>query len=107
MQGMIILNEYMETLMKPNPIYYIVFASWVVSYMSYWLLRNKIDFSELILLVAVLCTAAILHIPDEVGYKERRVIETYLDSRASIPRLQETYEIIEQRGKIYVLTEKE
>lgn len=108
MQGMIVLNEYVMDASRMNP-WFIVFAViGLTANALYWIVRKgNLGLSAALTLVQVIAVLALFCAPKYLDVGERRVMEVYLDARASLPRIQEEYEIIEQRGKIYVLAEKE
>lgn len=108
MQGMIVLNEYVMDTSRMNP-WFIVFAViGLTANALYWIVRKRnLGLSAALTLVQVIAVFALFCTPKHLDVGERRVMEVYLDARASLPRIQEEYDIIEQRGKIYVLAEKE
>ena len=108
MQGMIVLNEYVMDTSRMNPWFIIFAVVGLTACALYWIVRESnpglstaLTIAQVIFALALCCT------PKHLDVGERRVMEVYLDARASIPRITETYDIIEQRGKIYVLAEKE
>ena len=108
MQGMIVLNEYVQDASRMNPWFTIFAFVGLAACALYWIVReDNIGLRTALTIVQVIVVLALFSTPKYLDVGERRVMEVYLDARASLPRIQEEYEIIEQRGKIYVLAEKE
>lgn len=108
MEGMIVLNEYTQELTKANPLYIVFMAVWLIAMILYWILRDRYTgFALCMLAVQILCIVTVWLVPKDVVVGHRRVVEAYLDTRTTMARVEREYDIIEQRGKIYVLAEKE
>lgn len=108
MQGMIVLNEYTMEATRLNPLFVLLSVCWFIGTVAYFGLRDVNFPAAGIALAVEIVTLLILFLtPQEIHVQDRLVKEVYLDARASLPRIQEEYDIIEQRGKIYVLAEKE
>ena len=108
MQGMIVLNEYVMDTSRMNP-WFIAFAViGLTANVLYWIVgKGHLGLGMALTIVQVISVLALFCTPKHLDVGERRVMEVYLDARASLPRIQEEYDIVEQRGKIYVLAEKE
>lgn len=108
MEGMIVLNEYTQELTKTNPVYIAFMIVWLAAMIFYWILRDRYTgFALCMLVIQILCVVTVWLIPKQVVVDQRRVVEAYLDTRTTMARVEREYDIIEQRGKIYVLAEKE
>lgn len=105
---MIVLNECVQDATRMNP-WFVIFAFVGLAVcVLYWIVReDNIGLSAALTIVQVIIVLALFCTPKYLDVGDRRVMEVYLDARASLPRIQEEYDIIEQRGKIYVLAEKE
>ena len=108
MQGMIVLNEYVMEITRLNPLFVLLAVSWFIGTIAYFALKEThLSAAGIALAVEIVALFLLFFTPKELHVQSRLVKEVYLDARASIPRITETYDIIEQRGKIYVLAEKE
>lgn len=107
MQGMIILNE------MTKPVYGLNLIPLIIGIPIFIFLLGVIMKSDHILVIVgavVLATCVLLVTADlsshhKVG--EQHIIEAYFDARADMARIEQEYNVLETRGKIYVLEKKE
>ena len=107
MQGMIILNEMTRPVYGLNLIPLIIGVPIVIFLLA--VIRESghilVTIGAGILAVCVCLVTADFASHHKVG--EQHIIEAYFDARADRFRIEQEYNVLEVRGKIYVLEKKE
>ena len=107
MQGMIILNEMTRPVYGLNLIPLIIGVPIVIFLLA--VIRESghvlVTIGAGVLAICVCLVTADFASHHKTG--EKHIIEAYLDTRADITRIEQEYNVLEVRGKIYVLEKKE
>lgn len=107
MQGMIILNE------MTKPVYGLNLIPLIIGIPIFIFLLGVIINSDHILVIggaSILAVCVCLVTADFASHHkigEQHIIEAYFDARADRIRIEQEYNVLEVRGKIYVLEKKE
>ena len=113
MQGLIILNEYMEPVMRSSLLKSAIFtAAWLwcigaaVIFKIVYQGRPTLPAIAVYGVVAALLIVCMAWAQADVEVGERHVVEAFMDARTTEAAIEEKYEILDRRGKILVLTER-
>ena len=108
MQGMIILNETTRPVYGLNLIPLIIGVPIIIFLLAAAIRESDhilVTIGASILAVCVCLVTADFASHHKIG--EKHIIEAYLDARADRLRIEQEYNVLEVRGKIYVLEKKE